>query len=91
MIVMLLIALGALLVGALWLVCVIYIYLDATRRNVSGAAYWAVGALFSGPLALVAYLIDRPAGALTECRFCTRQILESDAVCPYCGRERREE
>ncbi len=51
-----------------------------------GSRIWALGALFCGPLALVAYLIDRPKGVQTECGFCTRTVLESDQACPYCGR-----
>ncbi len=83
----LLMALSGLAGAGLWLAGVAYIYFDARRRNVGHPELWALGALFAGPLAFVAYLVDRPKGVLSKCWFCTRTVLESDAICPYCGRE----
>jgi Ni/Fe-hydrogenase subunit HybB-like protein len=83
----LLVLLAGLTCSGLWIAGVAYIYFDARRRNVGHPGIWALAALFCGPLALVAYLIDRPKGVQTECGFCTRTVLESDQTCPYCGRE----
>jgi hypothetical protein len=64
LVVALLFGLGGLLLGSLWIVGAVYIYIDADRRNVKGAWLWALGALLAGPLALVAYFIDRPKAAV---------------------------
>jgi hypothetical protein len=84
---LILLALAVLVPAALWVCAAVYIYTDASARKMPNAHWWAVGALLSGPLALAAYLIDRPKGIVANCRFCTRQILDTDLTCPYCGRE----
>jgi len=91
LIVSLLLSLPLFLLGqaasGLWIGAVVYVYVDATRRNVACPALWAVGTFFTGPLALVAYLVDRPRGRLIRCGFCKETIQSVDRRCPYCGRE----
>ena len=73
--------------AALFAGIAVYVYIDATRRNVPEAWLWALGTMFTGPCALIAYLIDRPKAPQVICQFCGKTALETDPQCPYCGRE----
>jgi len=75
---------------AVWLGCAAFVYIDATRRHVRSAPLWALGTALLGPVALVAYLIDRPKAPQVSCAFCGQTILETDGRCPYCGRDAME-
>jgi hypothetical protein len=79
---------GLFLLGlGLWVGAAAYVWSDASARRIPSAPWWALGTLLAGPMALIAYLIDRPKSAVTKCTFCTRPILAADRTCPYCGRE----
>jgi hypothetical protein len=75
-----------LVIAGAWIAAVIFVYMDASRRSISSLRMWVFGTLVFGPVGLIAYLVDRPKSKRVICHFCKRTILESDAVCPYCGR-----
>ena len=75
------------IIMAAWIVMVVYVFNDASQRNVGSPALWALGVLVTGPLGLIAWFIDRPNVKRVECDFCGRPILATDYNCPFCGRE----
>jgi len=87
----LLVAAGLLCLGAvavvLWIAAVIYVFVDASNRKVEHPFLWAFGTFWTGPVGLIAYLLDRPKAEQRKCSFCGHTILRSDAHCPYCGRQ----
>ncbi|MHC4481079.1 MAG: zinc ribbon domain-containing protein [Planctomycetota bacterium] len=70
----------------LWAACVVFVYIDASYRNLPHPLLWAFGTLWFGPLGLLAYLVDRPKAPQVNCPRCGHLILESDVRCPYCDR-----
>ena len=79
-------ALVALAIG-LWIAAVIYVFVDASKRKAPHPLLWAFGALCTGPVGFIAYLLDRPKGRQRACTFCAHTVLETDVHCPYCGRQ----
>ena len=75
-----------LLAAAAWVGAAIFVFVDASNRRMRNAHWWAVGTFISGPLGLVAYLLDRPESARKVCPFCKNEIETKDGVCPFCGR-----
>ena len=61
----------------------IWVARDARARGVDGAL-WVCLVLFTGPLGLVIYLAQRPAGLLSLCDSCNNWMLDSARRCPHC-------
>ena len=87
LVIVLLLAALLLVVGGLWLAAAVYVLSDAQKRQLPNAWLWGLGTLVSGPVGLIAYLVDRPPSRRTPCSFCGEMILETDVRCPYCSRE----
>ena len=68
---------------------VLYVWLDAQKKDVPNAGWWALGTLMTGPFGFIAYLVDRPATRVVTCWFCGETILDTDHRCPFCSRPRR--
>ncbi len=77
------------IIATAWVVAAVYVFRDASERNMVNPAMWGFGVLMTGPLGLIAYLIDRPDVRRIECGFCGRPILATDRNCPFCGRDTR--
>lgn len=73
-----------------WFLMVGYVYNDAQKRNMPSPELWALGTFALGPIALIAYLIDRPTSKRIDCPYCGSHILDTDAVCPFCNRRLTE-
>jgi uncharacterized membrane protein len=71
----------------LWVGGAIWVLADASQRNARQPVWWAVGVLLCGPIALIAYLIDRPKGRRVTCTFCGQDGLDTDRRCPFCDHE----
>ena len=69
-----------------WFLMAGYVYRDARKRNMSSPELWAFGTLLLGPVALIAFLVDRPRSKKIDCPYCGSHILDIDAVCPFCDR-----
>lgn len=73
-----------LLVVALNIALLYWVYKDAEKRGASAGAWLIVVFLF-GLLGLLLYLIARPKGKLVACPHCGKQKPITDAICPHCG------
>ncbi len=63
----------------------IYVYRDASRRNMN-AALWTLLAVFApGFIGLIIYLLVRSGYSDSYCPTCGGAVRESFAVCPHCG------
>lgn len=62
-----------------------YVYRDAKKRAMNAALWTLIALLAPGFIGLIIYLIVRSEVSDFNCPQCSRQILESFSVCPYCG------
>ncbi len=75
----------------IWLAVVIWVYKDASRRNMDGLL-WALLVFIGNIIGLIVYLIvrstelkDLSAGQSTTCPSCQKQVMTGYAFCPNCG------
>jgi hypothetical protein len=73
------------LVLALNIYLLYWVYKDAEKRGASAGA-WLLVVFFFGLLGLLLYLIARPKGKLVACPECGKQKPITDAICPHCGK-----
>ena len=63
----------------------IWVYRDAKSRGVDNPVLWLVLVLFTGLIGLVVYLIVRPKGEKVVCPHCGKKRMVGLGVCPNCG------
>lgn len=73
-----------LLILALNIALLVWVYRDAKKRGLKAGA-WLFVVWFFSLLGLAIYLVQRPRGPLVECSSCGRQRPASAWVCPHCG------
>jgi predicted RNA-binding Zn-ribbon protein involved in translation (DUF1610 family) len=85
-------SLFSLVLLAVWIVVIVWVYRDAERRGMNGVL-WALLVLIGNLIGLLIYLIVRsdnlPApqerAAVQDCPVCQRQIHAGYSFCPHCG------
>ena len=84
-----------LLIFAIWLIVILWVYSDAERRGMSGVL-WALLVLVGNLIGLIIYLIVRagnypmqpasvPVGGQIVCPTCSKPVREDFVMCPHCG------
>lgn len=63
----------------------IWVYRDAKARGMDNAALWLVIVLLTGLVGLIIYLIIRPKGDTAPCPSCGKKRMAGLPVCPNCG------
>ena len=67
-----------------WIALVVWVSLDAQVRGIPGGG-WIVFTLFTGPVALLIYILARPVSAVI-CSQCGATLAAPSPTCPNCGR-----
>ena len=83
----------SLMLFAIWIVIIIWVYRDAERRGMNGVL-WALLVLIGNLIGLLIYLIVRsdafqpppdPVASKRACPHCQKPVASSFAYCPHCG------
>lgn len=78
-------AIFVLIVLAINIFILIWVYRDAKARGMDNAVLWLVIVLLTGLVGLIIYLVVRPKGDTAPCASCGKKRMAGLTVCPNCG------
>ena len=81
----LLILFGLVGLVAIQVLLAVWIYRDATEREMDSPVLWLIVVLVATVIGLIVYLIVRPDVHLVGCPSCHKRRIAGSATCPHCG------
>lgn len=63
----------------------VWVFRDATAREIDSPVLWVIVILIGNVLGLIVYLIVKPKVHLIKCHHCVRKRIDGSATCPHCG------